>query len=585
MTLSILVAILVLLIAYWWSNQGVFDAFIQFACVVIAGVLAFALWEPVTIGFLLSGGAFDNFAWGISLGGLFLGLLFALRFLMDWFTLKRPSLPRWANLSFGAVLGLLSGILTMGITLIAIGHVSTSTELLGYNGWIRDSTGRPTQSDPNSPPTLVMGFTQGFFNMLSAGSCAPLIGNASLASYRPNVAQDGGSLFRDSIQAGKGNSAIRANGFIIEGFYYDPKYSMRSSGIGAYAVLLTFNKESFDPGGSFSMSASQARLIAPAPSGVIAEFPVEFSQEKTVDSAMSMVRYSFNTSESYATLENARDDGKICLVFSAKSFQNEKPTMLMIKGIRIMLPTVNPDTLALGRALENAGQLTTIAPDDTAPSIPSDELRLDSSISGMLLSKNGLPGTLQETGGSLFTGAARKITKNSLAKGDVRTLFEDQGQKIVKLTVSRDSTADLYNVDKTRKIALKIGDDGVPILVDTKWNFYQPYGYIWINSATDEYDIYLEPPKDGFTVKQFKVAENLGGIDVLYKLPIGIEIQMVILRDPRKPLATAKILGTANLKIEGKVAPKDDGKSTNAEKIDGSATAIEDNTKNMDEPK
>lgn len=300
---------------------------------------------------------------------------------------------------------------------------------------------------------------------------------------------------------------------------------------------------------------------------------------------MSMVRYSFNTSESYATLENARDDGKICLVFSAKSFQNEKPTMLMIKGIRIMLPTVNPDTLALGRALENAGQLTTIAPDDTAPSIPSDELRLDSSISGMLLSKNGLPGTLQETGGSLFTGAARKITKNSLAKGDVRTLFEDQGQKIVKLTVSRDSTADLYNVDKTRKIALKIGDDGVPILVDTKWNFYQPYGYIWINSATDEYDIYLEPPKDGFTVKQFKVAENLGGIDVLYKLPIGIEIQMVILRDPRKPLATAKILGTANLKIEGKVAPKDDGKSTNAGKIDGGAKDIEDHTKNMDEPK
>ena len=189
MTLSILVAILVLLIAYWWSNQGVFDAFIQFACVVIAGVLAFALWEPVTIGFLLSGGAFDNFAWGISLGGLFLGLLFALRFLMDWFTLKRPSVPRWANLSFGAVLGLLSGILTMGITLIAIGHVSTSTELLGYNGWIRDSTGRPTQSDPNSPPTLVMGFTQGFFNMLSAGSCAPLIGNASVASYRPNMVE------------------------------------------------------------------------------------------------------------------------------------------------------------------------------------------------------------------------------------------------------------------------------------------------------------------------------------------------------------------------------------------------------------
>lgn len=93
MILSIVISLLVLLIAYWWANQGLFDAFIQLICVVIAGALAFALWEPITIGFLLSGGGFDSYAWGVSLGFLFLGLLFLLRFVADFAPLHDPLFP------------------------------------------------------------------------------------------------------------------------------------------------------------------------------------------------------------------------------------------------------------------------------------------------------------------------------------------------------------------------------------------------------------------------------------------------------------------------------------------------------------
>ena len=49
MILSVVVSLIVLLIAYWWASQGLFDAFIHFVCVVIAGALAFAFWEPVTV--------------------------------------------------------------------------------------------------------------------------------------------------------------------------------------------------------------------------------------------------------------------------------------------------------------------------------------------------------------------------------------------------------------------------------------------------------------------------------------------------------------------------------------------------------
>ncbi|MSR33382.1 MAG: hypothetical protein EXS12_01040 [Phycisphaerales bacterium] len=553
MMLSVLVSLLVLLIAYWWANQGLFDAFIHLTCVVIAGVLAFSLWEPVTVGFLLTGGGFDGYAWGLCLGFLFLGFLFLLRFLIDLSTPKRPTLPPLVNLTAGALLGLLSGILTMGIMLIAVGHLSTSRELLGYTGWTRsaESSGKPMQTAPGSPCSLLTEFTQGFFNLLSDGSCSPFMSNATLASYRPGIAQDGGSLFRDSLREGRGNSTLAPGTFTIDGFYYDPKYPIRSGSMGAYAVLFSFKPTSFDAAGSFSLSSSQVRLIAPDNGGAISEFPIEFSQEKNTESGRSMIRYEFKSETAFATLETPTE-GKICLVFASLPFQKSPPKMIILKGLRITLPELNANPLALGVAVENAGEKIAIPADESAPVIPAQELVLDRSLSGIMLNKNGLPGTLQEESGSIFTGAAKHIKKNPIAKSDVREIAQSSSEKIAKLKISRDSTADLYNMDKTRKIAEKVGKSGIPMLVDTNGNLYEPFGYIWVNTNTDEWEIFLESPSDGFTVKQFQRGENAGFIDVLYRLPIGIKITMVILRDPSASLSKAKVLGTAELNVEGK---------------------------------
>ena len=57
---------LVLLIAYWWANQGFFSSLLHLICVIVAGTIALAVWEPVTVNLLLSGGMFDNYAWGVS---------------------------------------------------------------------------------------------------------------------------------------------------------------------------------------------------------------------------------------------------------------------------------------------------------------------------------------------------------------------------------------------------------------------------------------------------------------------------------------------------------------------------------------
>ena len=60
--LSIGSLLIVLLIAYWWGNQGAFDALIHFIAVVVAGALALSLWEPVTHAFLLTP-AISEYGW------------------------------------------------------------------------------------------------------------------------------------------------------------------------------------------------------------------------------------------------------------------------------------------------------------------------------------------------------------------------------------------------------------------------------------------------------------------------------------------------------------------------------------------
>ena len=56
---NILIIGFVVLIAYWWANQGVFSALLHLIAVILAGAVALAVWEPLTT-VLLTGNAFDD---------------------------------------------------------------------------------------------------------------------------------------------------------------------------------------------------------------------------------------------------------------------------------------------------------------------------------------------------------------------------------------------------------------------------------------------------------------------------------------------------------------------------------------------
>ncbi|MBC8522675.1 CvpA family protein [PVC group bacterium] len=121
------------LIAYWWATQGLLSAVLHLVCVIAAGTLAFAFWEPLANA-MMSGGKFDNYAWGFSLISVFTVSLLILRIASDKIAFGNTKFPEWANLTFGGIAGLCSGVLTVGVCVIGIGFIQSTTAIMGCQG-------------------------------------------------------------------------------------------------------------------------------------------------------------------------------------------------------------------------------------------------------------------------------------------------------------------------------------------------------------------------------------------------------------------------------------------------------------------
>lgn len=140
MIFNLLTLGLVALIAYMWSIKGFFSAFLHMLCVFVAGAVAFGLWEPISIlllnwapqkGMLAS---VAGNAWGIGLALPFAIVLLLTRVGMDKAAPANVHQSTLTNYIGGGACGAVSGIITMGILVIALGslRLKDSTVGMGY---------------------------------------------------------------------------------------------------------------------------------------------------------------------------------------------------------------------------------------------------------------------------------------------------------------------------------------------------------------------------------------------------------------------------------------------------------------------
>jgi hypothetical protein len=530
---NLIVAALVLLIAYWWANQGVFSSILHFVCVACAGAMALALWEPVTVNFLLSGGGFDDYAWGLSLGGMFVLFLFLFRLAADKLAPSNLEFPQWANYAVGGAFGFLSGMLTMGITLISAGFIQSTTELGGFIGYARDQQASGAPARIQSMWLPVASFTEGFYSTLSKGALSPLRQTA-LALYYPGLADVALSAHRDSYSDGAGKTSIAPGALTIGALAFDPDYRNTDGSQGAYAVPLQVEASAFDGGEQFTLSSAQVRIITDGPSARTVH-PTQWIQP---NDGGSRTVYAFDDLTNYASSVPGQQSVELVLIFPATSIEGRTPKFIQVKGLRLQLPQAQqmasafrPDGGAGGGADATAEVLAAVQSSE-APIVPG-LVELKNSLMPAQLSSNQVSGldVLENNQGTWITKGRGEFGKGgagSISRSNrIRGFFFDKGTQIVMLDVSRGQNlpVDVYDSQLAMNRGASIA------LVDSQGNQYRPAGYVW--EKTDKVELFYDSTRLIASIGQLPSLPSSGThmLKLVFKVPEGSTIVAVKVGD------------------------------------------------------
>ncbi|MAA51806.1 MAG: hypothetical protein CMJ41_01955 [Phycisphaerae bacterium] len=477
---NILIIGIVLLIAYWWMDQGFFSSMLHLLAVIAAGCLAFAFWEPLAIDVLLSGGVFDSYAMGITLGGLFAIFLVILRATSDSLVRANIILPAGADKTMGAILGLFSGVLTVGFTLTAIGLLQGPHEMMGYKGFGRQR-GQPGVIAEAGPQLWmpVDRWSNAFFDWLSVSTIRPDISGAPLMQYNPELYKMG-SLLRDNYNAGEGQVSMPADGAEI------PRVA-KIDGADMWVVQTNFKSSSRDFGRQLVLSSSQVRLVGSARGTKAPDviYPIGWVQS-SVETGLPTT-YMFDDPANFASGTPGQNESQMAFFFEAPS--GFSPEFIQLRGTRFELPdatSANASDLAfLGGGTSGGVQ------DDRQLGLPIDDaVDVSKRVANFRPSVNRIPGSMQLTEDNEFDSGFLRLPRRSESQTSralqVNSIATPGGTQVVQVTVSRSSPAWLGG-----KVEERVKPEDQIALLDSMGNRYLPVGYYFIFGT--ELELKLDP--------------------------------------------------------------------------------------------
>jgi len=234
MVISGIAIMIVFLLGYMWLTRGFFSALLHLICTVIAGAIAFGVWEHVAQFFLNNsstsgfGAYLGGVAWSLGLALPFAISLALLRVAVDTTVRFNVDPGTTANYAGGAICGGLAGIITAGVTVISLGFLRMETTFLqaqqvGYNnsGYIVRKG-----EDAGSLILPVDKLTVKFYGLLSEASFRT---PDPLARYHPNLHEQPASLRINAFE-GKARNTTRSEDFTVTARYTVGKGSNKSLG-------------------------------------------------------------------------------------------------------------------------------------------------------------------------------------------------------------------------------------------------------------------------------------------------------------------------------------------------------------------
>ncbi|MFM8642683.1 MAG: CvpA family protein [Phycisphaerales bacterium] len=418
MTISLIAFAVVLLITYWWSNAGAFSALLHLACVIVAGAVAFAVWEPASYPLLSSG--FDGYARGTALIGTFIVALLVLRVLTDKLVPMNLSLPRAADVTVGAAFGAASGVLSVGILVISMGYFQSTVTIGDYTGWSRrsDVPTAPNFGSDNAPVATIASITAGFYEYLSWGSFTPWLGGGTLATHSPDLVRMSGSLNRDSYGEGLARVSMQPEAVGGLEFYGGVRVpligALNAPEEEAYAVSFTVSQDGFDGGGAqFVLTPSQVRIVGDSKGKEAATaHPLSWAQ---ATNELPVGMFFFGAPSNVVTSVPARGEGTFALFFAKKDMDGQSPKYVELKGVRYALPKMKSAEDAMQALMGGGGAREKFQDPESTPIDPLVEFPDPTyAIGGTVINSNDKGGLVTDKS-NFIIGGEQKFPRNTTA--------------------------------------------------------------------------------------------------------------------------------------------------------------------------
>ena len=583
MLMSITAIAIIAGIAYLWMTRGYFSAMLHMCCVLVAGAIAFAAWEPLAQLILEKSpprgilSILRDSAWAIALIGPFAISLAILRPVVDKILPLNAQVDTLVNYIGGGACGAVSGFITAGIVVMGVGMLRLNTDLWGYEPLSIGSKGSIERSGRLIIPVdTTVARLYGHLSVNTLASPEPLakwypdldavpgalrmtngegkdrntLSSKDISAYsRYSLGKDreGGTpaltdLLRDKWAAGGAQQVAQT-----DGSQYPPNSHIEG-------FVVQFNAGAREKYGSVTIGNAQVRLLvenADDPNNVEHRtlYPIAVAT-RAAAAEMMFGRFRFDAPV-FISSPGAGADTRMAFEFVIPP--GFTPIALYVKNARIKpTPIVNEyqttdqrdDAIIRGEIFGIEAPTFPVRPPGSGssgsrPPTPGNReqdpndfgIQLDNRL-GRTIQK-GNERQLQLDGNSIMDGTS-KFTPAELSQGSavtrelrVEKFLVTPDTSIVKVNVGADSASSILG--RTKALAEA---NLPPFLVDTDGTRYQAVGYIYEDQNIIEVRFTPGNPIRGLVeLPRLTQSRNDQKCSLIFRVSTGVKINRFMLND------------------------------------------------------
>ena len=571
----------VLLFAYLWMARGLWSALIHLVCTLVAGAVAFGLWETVAyflLGLVPERGFLtfiEGIAWGAGLLIPFAVALVVTRLIADKAVPANVMNNKILDYVGGALCGAASAAIAVGLLVIAVGYTRVGSDFLGYEPVTyteqRQAGGGALERTGGLwvPVDRVTAGLYGFAseNALRTGTpLAEWYPNVEVAGYANKISYGNGrsrsAMAREDFtilgawQVGDGSRSVRdllafpdpqGGGQLNQGYIDLSGQTVNTGRLVGYSLRFTAGAR--ESSGQVIFGNGQVRLLMRDGAGdSIEAFPVALVSQADASEADLFGRWRFEGNDTFIASVGGGTTVDMGFEFVVPS--GYEPRALYVKNTRAMVDDVEPrrfpapgvrDAAIASGALLGGG--LDIADLDTSNAFTLDGDQISSRVGrgGIVFAEtNILPFQFQKTQSrgltidddNRITGGSQKYAPEELAgrggvNADLRVdrIAPGDDTAIVMVDVGPESVASLLG-----RVGRQAGLDDAPQLSDTDGTVYQAVGFIYTDATITDIRFTPATPLGGVRdLPTLSSARTDQTLTLLFRVSSGVEMEFFAL--------------------------------------------------------